>query len=37
MVLGQVNTYWNWADVHVADGFADKVEGWAEEGVGAHR
>ncbi|BGP58138.1 Glycosyl phosphatidyl inositol protein transamidase complex subunit [Rhodotorula sphaerocarpa] len=27
---GQVNTYWNWADVHVADRFADNVVKWAE-------
>ncbi|GAA5880792.1 hypothetical protein JCM3774_005751 [Rhodotorula dairenensis] len=27
---GQVNTYWNWADVHVADRYADKVAAWSE-------
>ncbi|KWU44358.1 GPI-anchor transamidase [Rhodotorula sp. JG-1b] len=27
---GQVNTYWNWADVHVADRYADNVATWSE-------
>lgn len=25
----QVNTYWNWADVHVADLYAEEVEKWS--------
>ncbi|KPV71938.1 uncharacterized protein RHOBADRAFT_39997 [Rhodotorula graminis WP1] len=27
---GHVNTYWNWADVHVADAYADKVAQWSK-------
>ncbi|SCV72987.1 BQ2448_6912 [Microbotryum intermedium] len=27
---GQVNTNWNWADVHIADAYAKKVEAWIE-------
>ncbi|GAA5989951.1 hypothetical protein JCM10908_002393 [Rhodotorula pacifica] len=27
---GQVNTYWNWADVHVADRYAENVATWSE-------
>ncbi|GJN93973.1 hypothetical protein Rhopal_007036-T1 [Rhodotorula paludigena] len=30
---GQVNTYWNWADVHIADINADKVAKWSQEDV----
>ncbi|TNY19340.1 GPI-anchor transamidase [Rhodotorula diobovata] len=30
---GHVNTYWNWADVHVADAYADKVAQWSQEGT----
>ncbi|GAA6002675.1 GPI-anchor transamidase subunit GAA1 [Rhodotorula paludigena] len=30
---GQVNTYWNWADVHIADIYADKVAKWSQEDV----
>jgi hypothetical protein len=33
MSRGQVNTYWNWADVHIADLFANDVERWSAEGV----
>jgi hypothetical protein len=29
----QVNTYWNWADVHIADTYADSVAKWSAEGV----
>ncbi|KAK4046129.1 Glycosyl phosphatidyl inositol protein transamidase complex subunit [Microbotryomycetes sp. JL201] len=29
----QVNTYWNWADVHVADLFADDVAAWVERNL----
>ena len=29
----QVNTYWNWADVHVADAYADKVAQWSKSEV----
>ncbi|KAI5474391.1 glycosylphosphatidylinositol transamidase [Pseudohyphozyma bogoriensis] len=29
----QVNTYWNWADVHIADLFAEDVAKWSVEGV----
>ncbi|GAA5936961.1 hypothetical protein JCM1841_003932 [Sporobolomyces salmonicolor] len=29
----QVNTYWNWADVHVADLYANDVTKWSAEGV----
>ncbi|GAA6063599.1 hypothetical protein JCM10212_000993 [Sporobolomyces blumeae] len=29
----QVNTYWNWADVHIADLFADDVAKWSKAGV----
>ncbi|BGP20023.1 Glycosyl phosphatidyl inositol protein transamidase complex subunit [Rhodosporidiobolus nylandii] len=30
---GHVNTYWNWADVHVADLYAESVARWSGEGV----
>ncbi|GAA5979372.1 hypothetical protein JCM11641_005016 [Rhodosporidiobolus odoratus] len=30
---GHVNTYWNWADVHVADLLADNVAKWSADGV----
>ncbi|GAA5827560.1 hypothetical protein JCM11251_001733 [Rhodosporidiobolus azoricus] len=30
---GNVNTYWNWADVHVADLYAESVAKWSAEGV----
>ncbi|GAA5905667.1 hypothetical protein JCM8208_005799 [Rhodotorula glutinis] len=30
---GHVNTYWNWADVHVADAYADKVAQWSRQEV----
>jgi hypothetical protein len=29
----QVNTYWNWADVHIADNYADSVAMWSAEGM----
>ncbi|GAA5895626.1 hypothetical protein JCM5296_003765 [Sporobolomyces johnsonii] len=29
----QVNTYWNWADVHVADLYANDMGKWSAEGV----
>ncbi|BGO95445.1 hypothetical protein NBRC10512_001413 [Rhodotorula toruloides] len=29
MQPGQVNTYWNWADVHVADLYAENVAKWS--------
>ncbi|KAK4053579.1 Glycosyl phosphatidyl inositol protein transamidase complex subunit [Microbotryomycetes sp. JL221] len=29
----QVNTYWNWADVHVADLFADDVAAWTHDNL----
>jgi hypothetical protein len=32
-----VNTYWNWADVHVADTYADKVDAWAAEEVAVEK
>ncbi|KAM0785986.1 hypothetical protein ACM66B_006804 [Microbotryomycetes sp. NB124-2] len=31
----QVNTYWNWADVHVADLFAEDVAGWIDKNLTA--
>ncbi|GAA6039388.1 hypothetical protein JCM8097_002829 [Rhodosporidiobolus ruineniae] len=30
---GNVNTYWNWADVHVADLYADNVAKWSAPDV----
>ncbi|BGP27529.1 Glycosyl phosphatidyl inositol protein transamidase complex subunit [Rhodotorula toruloides] len=30
---GQVNTYWNWADVHVADLYAESVDKWSDDDV----
>ncbi|GAA6021521.1 hypothetical protein JCM10207_005789 [Rhodosporidiobolus poonsookiae] len=30
---GHVNTYWNWADVHIADLYAESVAKWNAEGV----
>ncbi|BGP43392.1 Glycosyl phosphatidyl inositol protein transamidase complex subunit [Rhodotorula kratochvilovae] len=30
---GHVNTYWNWADVHVSDINADKVAQWSQASV----
>ncbi|GAA5866477.1 hypothetical protein JCM8547_000637 [Rhodosporidiobolus lusitaniae] len=30
---GAVNTYWNWADVHIADLYAESVSKWSAEGV----
>ncbi|GAA5912350.1 hypothetical protein JCM6882_002568 [Rhodosporidiobolus microsporus] len=34
---GNVNTYWNWADVHVADLYAESVAKWSAAGVTAEK
>ncbi|KAK4700672.1 GPI-anchor transamidase subunit GAA1, partial [Phenoliferia sp. Uapishka_3] len=33
----QVNTYWNWADVHIADGYANDVETWSRPNWDSNR
>ncbi|GAA5820224.1 hypothetical protein JCM3770_006066 [Rhodotorula araucariae] len=34
---GHVNTYWNWADVHVSDTNAEKVAQWSQDAISAEQ